>query len=357
MVLLGVVYLFVRHTLTPQSIIDGIPEPARPEITGPPTTPPEPDIPNHQLPDVAVSARDAALSTVLRSSAVAVVLLATLSIAVGWWVAGRVLRRLHRITATARELSWRDLRQRLNMGGPDDELKELADTFDAMLSRLDQAFDAQRRFAGNAAHELRTPLAIERAAIQIGLHDPTPEQLREVRQQLLETNQRAERLLDGLVLLAQSDNGLATREPVDLATIIAATVESFQEVAVANEVTVQVDARSTVVAGDAGLLEQLVGNIVQNAVRYNHPGGQVQVRTITPAGLEVSNTGPVVPADTVDRLFEPFHRGGPDRVGSANGAGLGLSIVRTIATAHAGEVSAVPNPAGGLTVRVTLPGS
>ncbi|WP_203433283.1 sensor histidine kinase [Jiangella asiatica] len=358
LVLLTVVYVLVRGTLTTQSIIDGVDEPDRPGSSGSPTGQPEPpDMQDGWLPGVAASAREAALDNILLSSTLAVAVLAALSVAVGWWVAGRVLRRLHRVTATARDLSWQDLRRRIAMDGPRDELKELADTFDELLSRLDQAFDAQRRFAANAAHELRTPLAIERTAIQVGLRDPTPDQLREVRDQLLETNRRSERLIDGLIVLARGDAGLATREPVDLAVVVDDVTERFAALAAEHEVTVAVDARPVRLAGDSALLDQLVSNLVQNAIRYNHPGGRVAVRTLTPVGVEVTNTGPRVPAGDVDRLFEPFQRGNATRTGSNSGAGLGLSIVRAIAHAHAGVITATPNPAGGLTIHVILPSS
>ncbi|WP_246257375.1 sensor histidine kinase [Amycolatopsis anabasis] len=356
-VLLGLVYLLVRNTLTPRSIIEGIPEPKPPwtgELPAPPAPPP-PAVSEGALPGLARSARDTALNNLLFSSALALVVLVLLSVLCGWWVAGRILRRLHRITATARQLSGHDLDRRVRITGPDDELKELADTFDEMLSRLDGAFEAQRRFAANAAHELRTPLAIERTAIQVGLDDPAPDELRQVREQLLETNRRSQRLIDGLLVLARSDGGLTTREPADLAAIVTKVVDDHRADALAGGIAVRVDALPARVSGDVGLLEQLVGNLVRNAIQYNHPGGHVRVRTITPPGLEVSNTGPVIAAAEVDRLFEPFRRGGPDRVGSADGTGLGLSIVRAIANAHGGAVTATPDPAGGLTVRITLP--
>ncbi|GAA3790383.1 ATP-binding protein [Sphaerisporangium flaviroseum] len=274
------------------------------------------------------------------------VVLIGVSICAGWWLAGRTLRPLGRITGTARRLSVTNLHERIALKGPKDELKELADTFDAMLDRLERAVTAQSRFVANASHELRTPLAIQRAAIQIGLADPTPDRIERFRAELLEANRRTERLIDGLLVLARSDHGLDEVEAVRFDRVAADVVAGFPRVTLRS--------RPTTVVGDPVLLTQLVTNLVENGVRHNVPDGSVEVRVTPDDGLVVSNTGPEVPADRIPELFEPFRRMAPDRTRSANGSGLGLSIVASIARAHAMTVTARPNPGGGLTVHCRL---
>ncbi|MFI1014644.1 ATP-binding protein [Streptomyces sp. NPDC020965] len=290
---------------------------------------------------------EAASDQMLFWSVTALVGTALCAVAVGWWTAGRVLRPVHTMTEKARKLSERTLYERIGVNGPDDELKELGDTLDALLARLEKAFDSQRRFIANASHELRTPLATQRTAIQVGLSAPTPEELAMTKQVLLDTNRRSERLIEGLLMLARGERGLEQRDEVDLGAVAA-------EEARRHGVTADVS-RSGTVEGSRLLLTQLVGNLTANAVAYNVPGGRVTV-TVVGGVLTVENTGPVVAADDIPALFEPFRRGeGRDRMGP--GAGLGLSIVRSIAEAHGGEVTAGPGPEGGLTVTVTLPES
>lgn len=302
--------------------------------------------------DLTDHVSDAAGHQLLIWSAAALLVMTGCAVGVGWWTAGRVLRPVHAMTAKARKLSAHTLHERIASSGPD-ELKELGDTLDALLARLERAFDSQRRFIANASHELRTPLATQRAAIQIGLDDPTPADLVRTRQTLLDNNRRSERLIDGLLVLARSERGLdkSEREPVDLARVVA-------EEAVRHP-GVRLDTRPCPVRGNRLLLAQLVANLLANAVTYNVPGGSVDV-SVVPAGggvlLEVRNTGPVVDAADIPGLFEPFRRGeGKDRMGP--GSGLGLSIVRSIAVAHDGTVTAVPGPGGGLAVTVRLPAS
>jgi signal transduction histidine kinase len=270
------------------------------------------------------------------------VVLVGVSIWGGWWLAGRTLRPLGRITATARRLSLANMDERIALKGPKDELKELADTFDAMLDRLERAVTAQSRFVANASHELRTPLAIQRAAIQIGLADPTPDRIERFRAELLEANRRTERLIDGLLVLAHSEHGLDDVEAVRFDRVVADVVAGFPRVTLQSQ--------PTSVIGDPVLLTQLVTNLVDNAVRHNVPDGSVEVRVTPDGGLVVSNIGPQVPAERIPELFEPFRRMTPDRTLSADGSGLGLSIVASIARAHAMTVTARPNPGGGLTV-------
>ncbi|MFG2641103.1 sensor histidine kinase [Streptomyces sp. NPDC048370] len=286
----------------------------------------------------------AAGEQMLMWSCMALVAMAFCAVAVGWWTAGRVLRPVHEMTARARRLSERNLHERIAASGPDDELKELGDTIDALLGRLEAAFDSQRRFIANASHELRTPLATQRAAIQIGLDDTN-----EVKQVLLDSNRRSERLIEGLLMLARSERGLEQREDVELGAVVEEECETYG-------VEYGGPGGGGVVLGSRVLLGQLVRNLVANAVAYNVPGGSVDVR-VDAGVLTVANTGPVVAAADVPGLFEPFRRGeGRDRMGP--GAGLGLSIVRSIASAHGGTVGAVARgeaEGGGLVVTVTLP--
>jgi signal transduction histidine kinase len=280
-----------------------------------------------------------------------------LAFVLGWWLAGRALAPVHRITAAARDLSWRSLDERIRLRGPDDELKELADTFDAMLARLENAFESQRRFIANASHELRTPLGIQRAAIQLGLADPSPSELDEVRRHLMDANRRSERIIDGLLTLAQSDSGLEERRPVSLGEVVREAVAEQAATTAAASVRLRVRVREAVVPGDRVLLGQLVANLLRNAVQYNHAGGSVEVEVREDGEIVVANTGPEVPADRVDALFEPFMRLRQRSVragGDQSGAGLGLSIVRSIARVHDGDAVARPRPGGGLEVRVRL---
>jgi signal transduction histidine kinase len=283
---------------------------------------------------------------------VAVVVLACVAVFAGWWLAGRVLRPLHHITATARRLSLSNLDERIALAGPRDELKELADTFDAMLGRLERAVESQRRFIANASHELRTPLAIQRAAIQIGLADASPDQVARMRTELLDANRRSERLIDGLLMLARGERGLDTREPVRLDEVAREAVEPLRAMAEAGVITIRLETRPLTVAGDALLLTQLTTNLVHNAIRYNHPGGEVSVGVCEERGLTVRNSGPEIPSRQVSELFEPFRRLHAPRTGPADGAGLGLSIVASIAHAHDATLIARPNPGGGLDIAV-----
>ncbi|MFC5748614.1 sensor histidine kinase [Actinomadura rugatobispora] len=284
-----------------------------------------------------------------------------IALVLGYFVADRALSPLQRVTTTARRLSESTLHERIALEGPDDEIKELADTFDAMLERLGQAFDSQRRFVANASHELRTPLAINRTLLEVALGAPeVSDDLRTVGRTLLATNARHERLIEGLLLLARSERELTNRTPVDLAEVAVAVLENSARRAGEreHEITVHQELTAGTTLGDPVLLEHLVSNLVDNAVKHNADGGEVWVRTGVLEGLaavQVENTGPVVPAYEVERLFEPFRRLNSDRVESAKGAGLGLSIVRSVVLAHRGSVHAAPRHGGGLIVTVLLP--
>jgi len=315
--------------------------------TGPPTPLP---IVQKEVARTASDLGDEVLRFQWSVTAVIIVVLTTVSVVAGWWLAGRLLRPLHQITATARRLSVSNLHERIALAGPRDELKELADTFDAMLDRLERSVNSQRQFVANASHELRTPLAIQRAAIQIGLDDPAPDRLIRVREELLTVNRRTERLIDGLLALAQGDRGIDTTELVALdALVFQAREESSSD-----DVTITVRTEPTMVLGDPVLLHRLVANLLDNAVRHNEPGGTVHV-SLAARALTVRNTGPEVPDDRVGELFEPFRRLHKERTRSVDGAGLGLSIVASIARAHDADITARPNPGGGLELTVRFP--
>ncbi|WP_069817141.1 sensor histidine kinase [Streptomyces sp. TP-A0874] len=305
------------------------------------------------------SQRQLALDGLLRRSLLALLGLSVLAFAFGYAMAGRVLSPLGRITRTARMVAGSDLSRRIELDGPDDELKELADTFDEMLDRLDRAFDAQRRFVANASHELRTPLAINRTLLEVQLADPqAPPELVQLGRTLLATNERSEQLVEGLLLLARSDNEIVDRKPVDLAEVASQAVEQVRAEAEASGVRLHGERSRAVVSGNGVLLERIALNLVQNAVRYNTPDGWVEVSTAAQAGqatLVVANTGPVVPAYELDDIFEPFRRLRTERTGSDKGVGLGLSIARSVARAHGGRITADPREGGGLVMRVTLP--
>lgn len=304
--------------------------------------------------------RDLALNTLLNRSLLALIGLAVVAFAFGYVVAGRVLAPLGRITRTARGVASSDLKRRIELDGPDDELKELADTFDGMLDRLERSFDAQRRFVANASHELRTPLAINRTLLEVQLSDPAAStDLQQLGRTLLATNERSEQLVEGLLLLARSENEIVDRKPVDLSEAASQALEQTRAEAESKGVRLREDLHSAVVQGNGVLLERIALNLVQNAVRYNLPeDGWVEVTTGVRDGratITVTNTGPVVPAYEVDNLFEPFRRLRTERTGSDKGVGLGLSIVRSVARAHGGAISARPREGGGLIMRVDIP--
>ncbi|MEU5276415.1 sensor histidine kinase [Streptomyces asoensis] len=304
--------------------------------------------------------RQAALDDLLSRSLLALLGLAVIAFAFGYAMAGRVLSPLGRITRTARAVAGSDLSRRIELDGPDDELKELADTFDDMLERLQRAFTAQQRFVGNASHELRTPLAINRTLLEVHLSDPgAPVELQQLGKTLLATNERSEQLVEGLLLLARSDNQIVERKPVDLAEVAEQAIDQVHGEAAAKGVVIRGEQKPAVVQGNGVLLERIALNLVQNAVRYNvSEGGWVEVTTEVQHGqavLVVSNTGPVVPAYEIDNLFEPFRRLRTERTGSDKGVGLGLSIVRSVARAHGGHIAAQPREGGGLVMRVTFP--
>ncbi|GAA4897419.1 HAMP domain-containing sensor histidine kinase [Streptomyces coeruleoprunus] len=361
--LLSIIYLLTAQALSvsgdlPFKLVSGVVQPTVSwcELPAAPTS----DQFNKAMAACVQYQREMALDDLLRRSLFALLGLSIIAFAFGYAMAGRVLSPLGRITRTARQVAGSDLSRRIELDGPDDELKELADTFDEMLDRLERAFTAQQRFVANASHELRTPLAINRTLLEVHLSDPgAPVELRELGKTLLATNERSEQLVEGLLLLARSENQIVERKPVDIAEVASRAVDQVRGEAEERGVEIRADYKPAVVQGSGVLLERVALNLVQNAVRYNVPeDGRVEVTTDVRNGeavLVVANTGPVVPAYEIDNLFEPFRRLRQERTGSDRGVGLGLSIVRSVARAHGGRIVAEPREGGGLVMRVTFP--
>ncbi|GAB3901929.1 HAMP domain-containing sensor histidine kinase [Microbispora bryophytorum subsp. camponoti] len=318
---------------------------------------------NHQFAQSQAEVTAVARAELLKRALLALLGVGILALMLGYVVADRALRPVIKMTATARKLSETSLaHERIDLQGPDDELKELADTFDAMLTRLNTAFDVQRRFVDNASHELRTPLAINRTVLEVALSDPeASDDLKVLGRTLLGTTARNERLIEGLLLLARSERELSVRKPLDVQEVARTAVEQLAPFAEDEGVTVEYDLHPAATTGDPVLIERCVSNLVENGIKHNlGESGKVWVRTgIVDGGavVQVANTGPHVPAYEVEGLFEPFRRLNADRVQSAKGAGLGLSIVRAIVRAHGGKVAAVPRDGGGLVVTVRLSGA
>ncbi|RSN51552.1 sensor histidine kinase [Actinomadura sp. WAC 06369] len=309
--------------------------------------------------------RDAAVTSLITQGSIALLVVGGIAAGFGWLIAGQVLAPLHRVTETARRIAAapaadRGLHERIALRGRRDEVAELADTFDTMIERLDRSFDGQRRFVANASHELRTPLTVGRAMVEVAMHrrSASPDVLR-LGEALLQINARHERLIGGLLLLARSENEVVNAAPLDLADVVAHVAAQTADEAAEAGVAVRADAGEAVTSGDALLLERVVQNLVENGIRHNAGAdGWVRVASRT-AGprvvLEVANSGPVVPPYEVPALFGPFRRLDADRVVTAKGAGLGLSIVQSIVRAHGGTVTARPRAGGGLDVEVVLP--
>jgi signal transduction histidine kinase len=296
---------------------------------------------------------------ILIISAIALAVIAAAAAAIGWIIAGRVLRPLSTITAAARRIAASSLHERLALRGPDDELKELADTLDNLLARLEASFDAQRRFAANASHELRTPLTRERTLLQVTLADPasTTGTWQTVGRELLASNAEQEHLIEAMLALASSEAGTGEREPIDLAAIASAALAAARPAISRLGLHVQTAIQPAALDGDPLLVQQLATNLIDNAVLHNITGGDIEVATRTThagAVLSVTNSGQVIPPAQVDRLFQPFQRLGPRPARRDGGHGLGLSIVRAIATTHGATVEARALPEGGLAVDVTF---
>jgi signal transduction histidine kinase len=295
----------------------------------------------------------------LVTSVIALAIAAVLALGLGWFIAGRILRPVRAITATARRISASNLHQRLALDGADEELKELGDTLDELFARLDAAFDAQQHFVANASHELRTPLTAERTLLQVALDNPytTSEGWRSTAREVLTANSAQERLIDALLTLASGEAGLGHRECIDLPAICRNVLARPGPGTGAPGLHIETALGSAVLDGDPRLIERLVANLIDNAAGHNVAGGHVRVATADTGGtavLSVANTGPCIPASEVDRLFQPFQRLDPGR-SHHNGHGLGLSIVKAIATAHGASITAGPRPEGGLSIQVAFP--
>jgi len=298
--------------------------------------------------------REATLAHLLRYSLITLAGATLLAAVAGWIAAGRVLRPVRQITEAARAASEHNLSARITLRGPRDELRELADTFDAMLARLQAAFEGQRRFIANAGHELRTPLTVMRTTLDVVLDKPAPApgELRRMGQDVRATVDDAERLINALLTLARSDRGLTVCEPIDLATVAEDVLDSTDQ----DDRRLHASLEPAVTSGDHVLLERMVANLVDNALRYNAPNGDLWLTTSTVNGhaaLIVANTGPVITRSALGVLFEPFQR--LQGRTASDGFGLGLAIVSSITTAHHGTVTAEPRSGGGLMVTVTMP--
>jgi signal transduction histidine kinase len=306
------------------------------------------------------------LHTLLVQSGIALGLMSLVSVLLGWIVAGRILRPLRTITATARDISATSLNRRLALDGPRDELRELGETFDALLARLDRSFQAQRQFVSHASHELRTPLARQRVLGQVALADPeaTVESLRAAHERILAAGDQQERLIEALLTLARGHAGIEVRRPFDLARLVEEAVDGRGAAAHERRVALRLSPGAAVAHGHRALAERLVANLLDNAIRHNVPGGRAEITTATRAGravLTVANTGPVVPADAVERILLPFQRVDPARrargsgTDPSHGLGLGLSIVAAVASAHDATLTLAAPPGGGLAVTVAFP--
>ncbi|MFJ2770994.1 ATP-binding protein [Streptomyces sp. NPDC087300] len=356
------------HTVGPSGTpeaADGSPEPG----DGTPSPGNGTPSPGHGTPDPGQKISSAGVvrdkedvwASVLAISIGGLLVVTAVGLAAGWVISRRLLAPLHTINRAAAQAGEGDLAYRINAQGPRDELKQLADTFDTTLERLEESFAAHQRFAANASHELLTPLATTRAALQLATADDSGESLRELLPMLTETNERNIRVVKELLALAAADQVPCDTEPVDLTVLVREVVAATGTSAEGLALGVRADPSPCEVRGRATLLRQLVTNLVENAVTHNtgDPDAFVDV-TVRGDGaegvvLEISNSGPPVAPDTTDRLFEPFYRATP-RVGSERGHGLGLALVRSVARAHGGTVAATARPGGGLVVRVVLPG-
>ncbi|GAA3529596.1 hypothetical protein GCM10022222_10690 [Amycolatopsis ultiminotia] len=304
-----------------------------------------------------VDLRAAVQDSLVRTGAVALLAAAAVAALLGWFMARRALRPVRHITATAQQVADQDLGTRIQMSGPDDEIKELADTFDRMLARLEWSFAGQRRFIANAAHELKTPVAGQRAVAEVAVaHPGAPAETVALGRKFLVSTAHQQRLLDSLLALAQNPGTVAESDVVDLAQLTGEIVRAHP----GHGIEVREDFDSAEVRGDPVLLEQLVRNLVDNAFRYNTPEGWLSARTARSADtgecvLEIANTGAPLGQDDATRLFEPFLRLCLDHPSRPPGSGLGLSVVRAIAEAHGGSATARPRDSGGLMVEVHLP--
>jgi signal transduction histidine kinase len=293
----------------------------------------------------------------LAGSAVALAILIPIALAAGWFVAGRFLAPLRAITATAKAISAGNLHRRLDLGEPADELTELGYILDDLFARLEASFDAQRHFVANASHELRTPLAGLRTLLEVTLADPDADAgtLRSACQEALALGGHQERIVQALLTLATSERGVTRRDTLDLAQAVTKVLAPRRDQAAQRGIDLAGHLTPAVTAGDPGLIESLIANLIDNAIRHNHPDGHVEITTQncgTQVALTVANSGPVIPGDQIQRLFQPFQRLAPERNGHRDGYGLGLAIVNAVTQAHHATLTASPRPEGGLSITV-----
>lgn len=313
-----------------------------------------------QLQSLAVAQHNTELRQLLEKSGIALAWMSALSIFLGWLAAGRALRPLRTLNERAREITATSLHKRLALTGPDDEVKQLANTFDDLLGRLDAAFQAQRQFVANASHELRTPLARAQTLAEVALADPEASvpSLKASHERVLAAGRQQEQLIEALLTLARSERGLDRREPFDLAEIATALLAARRAEIAERGLTVETDLAPADATGDPRLAERLVANLIDNALRHNRDGGRVEISTAAEGDrvtLAIANSGPRIDPTDVERLFQPFQRLGADRTDHGDGVGLGLSIVNAITSAHGATLAAQARPEGGLAVQITFP--
>jgi signal transduction histidine kinase len=306
------------------------------------------------------AAQDAHIRDLEVIGVAALAVMVLLALAGGWLIAGRLLRPLRTITATARDISASNLNRRLGLDGRDDEFAELGETLDDLFGRLEASFEAQRHFVANASHELRTPLTAERTMLQVALADPdaTAQTLRSACEQVLALEDQQERLIEALLTLATSEGGIEQWEPFDLATVAWHVVTIRREEAQRRGVHVETRLAEAQTAGDPRLAESLVANLVDNAIRHNSGGGRAEISTAAAGGqvtIRVRNTGAVIPPEQLGRLFQPFGRVGGERIRHTGGHGLGLAIVQAITRAHGATLTPRARPEGGLDIEVAFP--
>jgi signal transduction histidine kinase len=310
--------------------------------------------------DAVTQQHSADIARLLAVSWLTLAFTAAISAPLGWFAAGRMLRPLRQMTTSARTITAGNLHDRLALTGPEDEFKQLGDSFDDLLARLEAAFAAQRRFVANAAHELRTPLTLERTLLQVALADPNAsvESLRATCEELLTSGRSQERLLEALLTLATSERGLERRARLDLGALTERALARAETEIASRHLDVKPALRPAALRGDQPLIERLIANLLDNAVSHNYEDGWIGIETATEserAVLRVANGGPLIHADDIEPMFEPFRRGGAERTKADGHHGLGLSIARAIVRAHDGEITAAPQPGGGLVVTVRLP--
>ncbi|MGH2850649.1 MAG: sensor histidine kinase [Solirubrobacteraceae bacterium] len=312
-----------------------------------------------QAGSVEAAQRAADSHQLLIDSGIALGIVAVLALLAGWLVAGRMLRPIRTITRTAQRISSASLHERLALDGPPDELKELGDTLDDLFDRLEASFEAQRQFVANASHELRTPLARQRALIQVALADPdaSSSSLRSAHERVLVSEQHLEQMIEALLTLTRGQAGLERREQIDLAALASQALLAREPELAERRLDVRATLGAAPMTGDHRLIERLIVNLIENAIRHNLPDGWIEITTGTRDGhafVTLANTGPPVPPEQIERLFKPFQRLGDARTQHNSGHGLGLSIVHAIATAHRAELSAGARPQGGLTIDVSF---